>query len=162
MKKRSTNKIILVLAIVAILAFGVYAFAHMSMGYGPSEWGGHMAGWNHGGYSEQGYGYMPNLTDDEIKKMENERATFFETTKELRENIYVKDLELRSELAKSNVNETRAAALQKELSKLRSQLDQKHMDHIMNVRKISPQVAKGFMGMGYMGNNYASYAQCWE
>ena len=162
MEKRSTNKIILVLVVVTILAFGVYAFAHMGLGYGPSGWGSHMAGWHHRGYVEQDYGYMPNLTDDEIKKMENERAAFFETTKELRENIYAKNLELRSELAKSDVNETKAATLQKELSKLRSQLDQKHVDHIMNIRKINPNVARGFMGMGPMGNSYAAYGQCWE
>lgn len=121
-----------------------------------------MAGWHHRGYYEQGYGNMPNLTDEQIENLEKERANFFEKTKELRETIYAKELEIRSELAKANVNETKASALQKELSKLRTQLDQKHIDHIINVRKINPNIARMRMGLDPMGNYYASYGQCWE
>lgn len=162
MKKRSTSKIILILTVAAILGFGAYAFAHRSMGYGPSGWGGHMSGWHHGGYGNQSYGYMPNLTDEQINKMEKERADFFEATKELRDDIYAKELEIKSELAKSNIDKEKAASLQKEISKLRTQLDQKHIDHIINMRKISPNMARGFMGMGHMGDYYASFGQCWE
>ena len=162
MKKRSTSKILLILTVSAILGFGAYAFAHRSMGYGPSGWGGHMSGWHHRGYSEQSYGYMPNLTDEQINEMEKERANFFEITKELRDDIYAKELEIRSELAKSNIDKAKAASLQKEISKLRNQLDQKHVDHIINVRKISPNMARGFMGMGHMGSSYAFLDNCWE
>ena len=162
MKKRGTSNIFIILTIAAILGFGTYAFAHMSMGYGPSGWGGHMAGWHHRGYYGQGYGEIPNLTDEQIDKLEKERANFFENTKELRDAIYAKELEIRSEFAKSDVNETKVPTLQKELSKLRTELDQKHIDHIINVRKINPKIARGQMGPGNMGNYYASYGQCWE
>ena len=162
MKKRRISKIILILTIAAILGFGAYAFAHMGMGYGPSDWGSHMAGWYHKGYNQPGYGYIPNLTDAQINKMEKERANFFEATKALRDDIYAKELEIRSELAKSNIDNAKAASLQKEISKLRTRLDQKHIDHIINMRKISPNMARGLMSMGHMGSSYAFLDSCWE
>lgn len=160
MIKRSTSKIFVILTVAAILGFGAYAFAHMSMGYGPSGWGGHMAGWHHRGYNEQGYGYMPKLSDEQITKMEKERAKFFETTRELRDDIYDKELEIRSELAKSDIDKAKAASLQKEISKLRTQLDQKHVDHIVNMQKIIPDIDRGFMGMGHMDASYAFLDSC--
>ena len=162
MKKRITSKILLILIVAAILGLGAYAFAHMGMGYGPSDRGGHMAGWHHRGYNEQGYGYMPNLTDEQITKMEKERANFFESTKELRDDIYAKELAIRSELAKSNIDKAKAVSLQKEISKLETRLDQKHLDHIINVKKISPNIARGFMDMGHMGSSYAFLDNCWK
>jgi len=162
MKKRSTSKILLILTVAAILGFGAYAFAHMSMGYGPTGWGGHMAGWHHRGYNEQGYRYMPNLTDEQITKMEKERAKFFETTRELRDDIYAKELEIRSEFAKSDIDKAKAASLQKEISKLRTLLDQKHIDHIVNMKNIIPDIDRGLMDMGHMGGSYAFLDSCWK
>ena len=162
MKKGRKGKILVILTVAAILGFGAYAFAHMGMGYGPSDWRGHMAGWHHRGYNEPGYGYMPNLTDEQLNKVEKERANFFETTRELRDRIYAKELEIRSELAKSDIDKAKAASLQKEISKLRAQLDQKHIDHIVNMRKIIPDVDRGLMGMGHIGSSYAFLDNCWE
>ena len=162
MKKGSTSKILIILTVATILGFGAYSFAHMNMGYGPSGWGGHMAGWHHRGYNEQGYGYMPKLNDEQITKLEKERAKFFEVTRELREDIYDKELEIRSELAKSDIDKAKAASLQKEISKLRTQLDQKHVDHIVNMKKIIPDIDRGFMGMGHMGASYAFLDSCWK
>jgi Spy/CpxP family protein refolding chaperone len=162
MIKRSTSKIFVILTVAAILGFGAYAFAHMNVGYGSSEWGGHMTGGHHMGYGEQSYGYMPKLSDEEINKMEKEHVAFFETTEELRDDIYVKELELRIELAKSNIDKVKATSLQKEISKLETRLDQKHLGHIINMKKINPNIARGFMGMGHMGSSYAFLDNCWK
>ena len=94
--------------------------------------------------------------------MEKERANFFETTKELRDDIYAKELELRSELARPDIDRAKAASLQKEISKLETQLDQKHLGHIINMEKINPNIVRGFMGMGHMGSSYAFLDNCWK
>jgi len=40
--------------------------------------------------------------------------------------------------------------LQKEISKLESELDQKRIDHMIKVRKIDPDAGRGFAAMGPM------------
>jgi hypothetical protein len=112
-----------------------------------------------------GHGYMENLSDDEIKTLQNERNAFFEATQDLRQETYQKNLELRSELAKKDPDAKKAAKLQKEISKLEANFDQKRLDHQMKMRKISPKAGRGYMGgrpmdpgmMGYGGYGCPNY-----
>ncbi len=110
-----------------------------------------------------GYGY--NLSDEEIKALEKERQAFFNATESIRQDLYAKDLELKSELAKETPDAKKAARLQKELSKLESQLDQKRVDHMIKMRKLNPNTGRG---RGFMGGGQKGYGprygggNCWR
>jgi len=152
MKTNITSKFLMVLTVVAIIGFGAYAFAGWGMGYGHHGWGHHGPDWTYEGGSEPGYGHMMgDLSDDEIEKYEKERNAFFKATENLRQDLYAKELELKSELDKQNPDTQRAAKLQKEISNLEAKLDQERIDHLIKMRKINPDAGRGFMGSGPMG-----------
>ena len=155
MKNLNFSKILMILAVVALLGFGAKAFADWGMGYGGRGWGQHGPGWHHKGWGVSGYGgyMMGNLNEKDLKALEDKRRAFFEETETLRQDLYAKDLELRSELAKETPDAKKAARLQTEISKLESQLDQKRVDHMIKMRKINPNAGRGrgFMGGGGMG-----------
>ena len=92
-------------------------------------------------------------------RLDKERQAFFEETRNLRENLYQKELELRSELAKENPDAQKAAGLQAEISDLNAQLDQKRIDHRIKMKKENPEffADRGYrrggrgMGRGFYG-----------
>lgn len=152
--KRIVSKILVVLTIVTVMGFGVYAFADGGMGYGRHHGGRDYdgPGWQGGGYGCPGYGYMMrDLSDEDIQKMAEQREAFFNSTQDLRQNIYQKQLALESEFAKKNPDAKIAANLQKEISDLRAQIDQKRIEHMIEMKKINPAIGSGFMGPGMMG-----------
>ncbi|MGB5157664.1 Spy/CpxP family protein refolding chaperone [Desulfobacterium sp. N47] len=130
----------------AIVAFGITAFAGQDMGYGPGKGTGYEPG------NAKGYGpgscYMKNLSDDEMKKVNEERDAFFKATEGLRQDIYAKELELKSELAKKDTDTGKAIKIQKEISELKSQFDQKRLDHMIKMKNINPSLIRGFGGRG--------------
>jgi hypothetical protein len=95
----------------------------------------------------RGPGYQSDLSDEEIAKLDQERQAYFDATSTLRENLYQKELELRSELAKAEPDAKKAVGLQKEISDLESQLDQKSLEHRIKMRKEFPRF--GYRGEGY-------------
>ena len=141
----------MLIATIAILFSGIYASADWGRGYGHHRGMHQGQGWQFRGYGGPGSGAFDNLSEDEIKKLDAERTTFFEATKDLRRKVYQKRLELASELAKENPDAATAAALQKEISDFKAQMAQKHLEHILRVRKINPDLARGFLGGGHMG-----------
>jgi zinc resistance-associated protein len=153
MSFNKTSKIFMVLAIVAVLAIAVTSFAGWGrghMGYGGYHMGpgyGMHRGWAEGPRGYGGPGYQSDLSDEDIAKLDQERQAFFEATSDLREKLYQKELELRSELAKSEPDAKKAAGLQKEISSLESELDQKRLDQQIKMRKDFPR--SGFRGRGY-------------
>ena len=160
MNINKTGKIFMVLAIVAVLGIAVTSFA----GWGRGHWGfgqhmgsgyGMHRGWADGprGYGSQGY--QSDLSDEDIANLDKERKAFFEATSELREQLYQKELELRSELAKPEPDAKKAAGLQKEISNLEGQLDQKRLDQQIKMRKDFPRFGnRGYGGMGMGGGMY--------
>jgi Spy/CpxP family protein refolding chaperone len=164
MKKILTNKSLMILTIVAVLGFGAYAFADWGMGPGMmGGWGHHGPGWHHGGYGYNGNGnMMENFSDNEIQEMNLQRNKFFKETENLRQDLYARQLELRSELSKENPDSKRASSLQNDISKLQTQLDQKRIDHMVDMRKINPNAGRGFMGRGGMGYGAGPGSYCWR
>jgi len=164
MKKILTNKSLMVLAIVAVLGFGAYAFADWGTGPGMIDgWDNYDPGWHHGGYGYNGYNdMMGNFSDDEIQEMNSQRNKFFKATKDLRQDLYAKQLELGSELAKKNPDPKRASNIQNDISKLQAQLDQNRIDHMVDMRKINANTESGFMGRGGMGYGAGSGGYCWR
>ena len=152
MKNKMITCTMLTMIAFALTAMGTVAIAGWGSGMG---YGHHGPGWQRGG--DWGPGYMGSLSDDEIKALQKERNAFFEATQDLRQEIYQKNLELRSELAKRDLDAKKATRLQKELSKLEAEFDQKRLDHRMKMRKINPGAGRGFMGNRSMGSGMMGY-----
>jgi len=154
MFKKIWVKSLLMLFLMVFLGFPASGFADSGMGYGPYPgWGHHrMHAWQHGDDDDPGFGYWGDLSKEDIQKLEKERTGFFEATINLRAKIYQKRLQLKSELAKENPDAKKAADLQTEISGLKAEFDQKRLSHFMNMRKISPDIGRGFGGgYGMMG-----------
>jgi len=152
--------IIITVASIALVGLGINAFAHDGMGWGGS-WGHHGQGWHHqGGY---GPGYNDQLTKEEYKQFDQKREAFFKETQELRSNLFEKERELQNELAKDEPDASKASRLQKEISELQAQFDQKRIDHMIEMRKLNPNTGRGYMRGGPM-MGYGSYGSgyCWQ
>jgi Spy/CpxP family protein refolding chaperone len=163
MKNSLTNKAFIGLLVLAILGFGANAFAGWGMGCDQRGSGYHGPGWHHDGRFGPGNGYrMDDLSDDEIEKLHRERKSFFKATQDLRQDIYAKELSLRSELAKKDLDTDKAQKLQKEISDLEAKMDQKRIDHMINMRKINPNAGRSFMGRGGMGYGRSFGGYCWR
>ena len=144
---------------VAAIGIAINAFAHGGMGWS-GGWGHHGPGWHHrGGY---GPGYGDQLTADEYKQFEQNREAFYSETQELRANLIEKERELQIELAKDKPDASKASRLQKEISALQSQFDQKRIEHMIEMRKLNPNFDRGGMAGGPM-MGYGSYGggPCW-
>jgi Spy/CpxP family protein refolding chaperone len=152
MNSSKIGKIFMVLTIVAVLAIAVTSFAgwgrgHRGYGYHMGSGYGMHGGWGQGPMGYGGQGYQSDLSEEEIAKMDKERQAFFEATSDLREKRYQKVLELRSELAKPELDAKKAAEIQQEISDLESQLDQKRLEHRIKMKKDFPSF--GARGYGY-------------
>jgi Spy/CpxP family protein refolding chaperone len=88
-----------------------------------------------------------NLTDDQIKRMETERNAFKTATQGVRQQINEKRTALNAELAKQAPDASKCTALQKEVSDLQAQLEQKRVAHILEMKIIDPNFTEG-PGMG--------------
>jgi len=155
--KRIASKVLVVLTVFTVMGFGAYAFAGGGMGYGRHHdgWNHHGSEWQDDGSTCPGYGYMMgNLSDEEIQKIDAQREAFYKSTENLRQHIYQKRLALESEFAKKNPDAKNAANLQKEISDLRAQIDQKRIAHLLEMKKINPGLGAGLMGPGMMGHGY--------
>jgi Spy/CpxP family protein refolding chaperone len=101
-----------------------------------------------------GYGRNLNLTKEDQEKVDAERKAFRESTKDLKRDIYQKSLELQSEMAKKDTDSKKAFEIQKQLSDLKGQMDQKRLEHRFNMKKINPDLGTGMEGFhdgGRMG-----------
>ena len=97
---------------------------------------------------------------EDYRKLDEQMQKFNAETEALRQKIYAKDLALRSELAKEKPNTQKASEMQKELSQLESEFDQKGIDHLITLRKNFPDFNKGFTGRGGRGGYGPGY--CWR
>jgi Spy/CpxP family protein refolding chaperone len=131
MKRHLYSKMVVVGALVAMMGFGVNAFAGMGKGSGNRGMGAASS----------------NLTDDQIKQMESERNAFQTATNNIRQQLNEKRQALNAELAKPTPDAATAATLQKEISDLQAQFDQKRLTHILEMKRIDPNYAEG-RGMG--------------
>ena len=131
MKKHLFSGMVVVGAVVVLMGIGVNAYA--GMGKGPGNPGMGVA--------------SANLTDDQIKQMETEQNAFQTATKDIREQLNEKRQALNTELVKQTPDAAAAATLQKGITDLQAQFDQKRLTHILNIKKIDPDFVEG-PGMG--------------
>ena len=135
-------------AVIVLAAIGVVGYAANSFAGWGRDGGGYCRGQG-SGWAQRGSGpagYQNNLSDEDLDKLNKERQAFFEDTRELRENRYQKELALRSEMAKKDPDVKIAVGLQKEISELEGQLDQKRIEQRIKMKKENPDL---FTGRGY-------------
>jgi len=135
--------------------YGGYMMGPGMMGYGQG-YGGHMMGYGPGyrghmmGYGPYGYG---DLSQQDAAKLEQSQEKFFNDTRDLRNAIQQKQFALNQELQQPKPDQEKVLNLQKELSQLESQFDQKALEHQLELRKTFPENA---LGMGY-----GRWGYCW-
>lgn len=141
-----TKHIGFVLAVLALVGMVGYAADSHAWGRG----GGYGMGPGYGNCPRGGFGgpgMAGDLTDEQIATLQKERGVFLENTRELRERRYQKELELKAEMAKQNPDAKKAAELQKEVSGLENELDQKRLEQMLKMKKDYPEIyGKGFGG----------------
>ena len=149
---KGLSKVIIVVAVIGLVGYAATSFAGRGQGWGQG-WGGGYCDGPRSGWAQKGYGgpgYQGNLSDEQIEKFNSERQAFFNDTGDLRQSIYQKQLELRSELAKQEPDAKKAVEIQKEISELESQLSQKRIEHRIKMQKENPEFFSG-RGYGYGG-----------
>ena len=160
------RNVMITIALIAVLGIGINAFAHGGMGWG-GGWGHHRGGMHYqGGY---GSGSADQMSPESYKQFEQKREAFFSETQDIRTSLFEKERDLQNELYKDEPDMAQASRLQKEISDLQSQFDQKRIEHMVDMRKLNPNAGRGFMGGGQMmgsrgsmmgsGNNGGAY--CW-
>ena len=165
---RTLRNIFLTIAVIAAAGIGSNAFAHgMGRGGGMMGYGGGMMGGYHGDWSHHGYGYGNDKdsrwSDEDYRKFDQQREAFFKETQDIRNKLYERERELQNELAKDHPDAVKASRLQKEISELQSEFDQKRVDKMVELRKQNPDMGRGFMGGGpMMGYRSPRGGYCWD
>lgn len=95
-----------------------------------------------------------NLSLEDTAKLNEIREEFFEKTRELRNKIEQKQLALNQELRNTEPDPGIAFGLQKELSELKSDFDQKTLEHRLTLKRTFPDID---LTLGY--GNVGKY--CW-
>lgn len=148
------------IAVAAMVLFSAYAFADGGWGWGRHHRGG---GYHMGtGYQMMGPGYgdedsgrygrgnrsWGNLSEEDAQKLETQREAFFKDTEKLRRSIYQTRLEMKAEMAKEDADRGKLSDLQKELSNLQAEFDQKRLGHRLEMKKLLPDNYRAGGGMG--------------
>ena len=88
---------------------------------------------------------MADLSKEDAEKLKAAGQRYMEETADLRQAAYEKTAALKAELAKKSPDVARASAIQKEISDIEAQLDQKDLEHIIEMKKIAPDSGRFFM-----------------
>ena len=94
------------------------------------------------------------ITEAQQEKLAASRDAFFQATEGLREDVYQKRADLARELDRDNPDAGKVQNLQKQLSFLEAQFDQKRLAHQLELKKIAPELGRG------AGGNFGGY--CWN
>jgi zinc resistance-associated protein len=147
------------IVVISILGLVGIAFAHGGYRGGHMGYGNHMGNGYHMGYgrhmgdrSHMGYDRYDRdsaLTDEQYDTLEKMQDEFYAATNSLKDDIYQKRFELNRELDQQNQDTNKARSLQKELSGLEAQFDQKRLDYELELKKIAPESRRGFAGRNY-------------
>jgi zinc resistance-associated protein len=138
------------IALVTVVAAGML----FVIGYGVDAF----AGWKQGGGRGPCWGGGGALNADQYQQMDAQRQAFFAATSDLRQQIFEKNIALRQELAKEKPDVATAGKLQKELSKLEGDLEQKRLEHMIAMRQINPNAGRGYAARSSRGPGSGG---CW-
>jgi Spy/CpxP family protein refolding chaperone len=138
MKTTRTTQSIVVAAIF-LIAVAAVAFAH------GQRMGGYMTGPGCQGRMMgpgQGRGFngaYASLSDEDRAKIDAAREKFFDETRSLRRDMDDQAYALSKEMNSDNPDSAKVAQLQKQLSKLEADFDQKRVQHQLEMRKLLPE-----------------------
>ena len=144
------------------------------LAYGPGWNGGHhMRGYwgsDPGSCWDYGRGYT-NLSKEEQKQLTELENKFSNETNNLRNDIWSKSEELQRYLNSTNPDSQKLTEMQRELSNLRAEMDEKRLAYEVEARKILPDTRfRGGYGRGYYGHHMRGYGPrmgygqrgCWD
>lgn len=123
----------MVMVMFALVGFTTFAFAGKGMGHGK------------GG----GCAVLKTLSAEDQAKVKAEQDAFLKDTQTLRDQIKQKHEDMKAEMVKTDTDEQKAFAIQKEITDLMAQMAQKRLQHHLNLKKINP--ALGACGGEFMG-----------
>jgi len=141
------KKLSYLLSVIFIVAFSTTAFSQGMGGKGMRQGAGMNRAAN------------LNLTTDQMTKMNELRNEFSKETLSLRTGLQAKSMEMRTLTPELEKNQTKIVSLQKEMSTLRLQLQEKKLQLRINARKVltPEQIAMLPAGRGMgMGIGFAS------
>lgn len=158
------------MVIAFIATAGIVSTALAQGGWGGYGYGGHMTGYGYGmGPGMMGYGYGPgygsygrgdypaDLSRQDSNRLHQIQDKFFNETRALRDQIRDRQFALNNELDNAKPDKAKVADLQKAISKLQSDYDQKSLEYRLEARKILPQgsdrIGSGY-GPGYGGCSF--------
>lgn len=133
---KGKKAIVFTLVITAVFGLATLSFAGRGQGHGYG---------NHG----LGCGYQMNMSDEDYKAMQEQRAAFLEKTADTRREMMKNQALMQAELASETPDVKRMKEIQKEISALRAKMDEARLTHMLEMRKTNPGFA-GFCpyGMG--------------
>ncbi len=141
-------KAITVLTVVALFGLSTAALAGWGRGYG--RMGGASGQGYDCPYGNYGSGTTNNLSAEELEKLNKDQAEYAKETDGVRQKLYQKNLELRSELAKEAPDAQKASKLQGEISELQGELDQKRLAYQLKGGNFAPNNNRGYRDRGNM------------
>jgi len=125
------NKLFISLAVLALVGLLVWPVVGSSHDWGR---GRHMMGFWGDSYG-RGYG---DLTSEQRDQMRDLDQKYYDKTVELRRRLWDKSDELDSVLNSPNPDDEKVKALHKEISQMRSELEEQRLDYELKARKIAP------------------------
>ena len=162
----------LLIAVGSLLLVASLAVPLLAHGPGWNQ-GHHMRGYwgsDRGSRWDYGRGYK-DLSKEEQSQLKDLDRKFYNETDRLRNEIQSKSTELNSYLNSTNPDSQKLKALQRELSDLRSEMDEKRLTYELEARKILPDTRfRGGYGKGYYGHHMRVYGprmgygqrSCWD
>jgi zinc resistance-associated protein len=130
------------------LLIGAVAVPVMALGPGWGRGGHMMYDWGNGPGNSPYYGRgYESLTPEQQEQLNTVHKKFYDETNQIRNELWTKRAELNEAINTASPDAEKARAIQKEISDLRAQLDQKRIDLALEEHKINPDAA-GY-GRGY-------------
>ncbi len=144
---------------VVVIGLLIAAVAVPVMAWGPERGGSGGYGGGPGSCWRHGGGYGADLTPDQEAKLDTLEQQFENDTQALRNNIRSKARELDTLIGSENPDPEKASALQKELSSLRAEMEQKRLSFRLSRKEIAPTQGRWSGGSmrGPTGNG-----PCWN
>ncbi len=141
--------------VMALLTFPISAMAqgwgmgmHQGLGYGPS-WMGRWAS-------------SLNLNNEQMQKLEALHERFLKETISMRNDLALKEVELRTLWLQTNPEEGKILAKEKEINTLRSQIQEKGTKYLLEGRKVLTPEQQAKVATFFMSGGFRHYGMGWR
>ena len=154
-----TRKTIVIASIALFTLISVNAFAFMGSNMGNGSYNGHMGyGQNSNYMGNNGNHMWNNQNSDDQRIVSKQMDAFMNDTRGISQEIYNTRAELNRELSSVSIDKNKALKLQKKLSALTSEIEQKRVAQMLKLQKQFPDSFRGYgMNGRYMGYGSMHY-----